>query len=812
MLRNTIILSIRNSIRNFRFTLINLIGLSLAISACLVIYSFINYELHYNMFHSDYNRTYRIVEQSRSEGSIQYYSTTAFPLAQAVRSNFPGIVVCQSAGPSTQVISVNNGSRVNRYEESLLLYADANYLKVFDFSGLHDRAHPLWLQGNAATAFSSPDAVILTETLAKKYFPDAMAHKESVIGKTLQLNHTELLTVTGVISDPPHNTSVNFTMLVNYEHYKKTNAYQANNWSGNYDGYTYIVLPPGADQEHFEKQLNAFKATYLNAEDNKKISYYLEPLKKIHQETLYQYSDYYIVSPSMILSLAGLGLFIMLIACINFINLATALGIKRTADVSIRKILGSSRFLLFQRFFMETALITLIAAAVSLALSAYIIQMLNRSLALIGLDLKVDGSTILFTLLITTIVALLAGIYPALLISAKKPLETVRGQQQFKGGLTLRRGLIVFQFFIAQSFIIGTVVMAKQMYLFQHKDMGFAKKAIVMIPVPDGDAGKMQLLRDRLKQNHYVSEVSFASDAPIAANQHYGTGFRLSQEPVNRMRDAEMKVVDSDYLKLYHLQLLSGHNIMQSNILTNGFNGLIVNETLVKAIGLNAENALGKMIVSNEGSAPIIGVVKDFNNNTLQGKITPCLLYYRAGYFTSAGVQLNAQNGNIADALAGIETTWRQIYPEALYKFNFLESTIADQYAIENMSYKASQLLSFVAILIGCLGLYGLVAFMAETRVREIGIRKVLGASFMGLISLFLSEFLKLLGIAFVIAAPVAFYLMRQWLSGFAYQTSVGPPVFLLAIGITILIAVCSVGYRAIMAVTANPVKNLKSE
>jgi len=182
MLGNTIILSIRNAIRNFRFTLINLIGLSLAITSCLVIYSFINYELHYNRFHSNYNQTYRIVEQSRSEGSTQYYSTTAFPLAQAVRSNFPGIVVCQSAGPSTQVITVNEGNRVNRYEESLLLYADANYLKVFDFSGLHDQAHPLWLQGNSATAFSQPDAVILTETLAKKYFPDAMAHPESVIG------------------------------------------------------------------------------------------------------------------------------------------------------------------------------------------------------------------------------------------------------------------------------------------------------------------------------------------------------------------------------------------------------------------------------------------------------------------------------------------------------------------------------------------------------------------------------------------------------------------------------------------------------
>ncbi len=812
MIRNTIVLSIRNAIRNFRFTLINLIGLSLAITACLVIFVFINYQLHYNKFHSNYKQTYRIVEQSRSEGSTQYYSTTAFPLAQAVRSSFPGVVVCQSAGPSTQVIAINNGDRVNRYEENRVLYADANYLKVFDFSGLHDQAHPLWLQGNAATAFNSPDAVILTETLAKKYFPDEVAHQQSVIGKILSINSKELLIVSGVISDPPHNTSVNFTMLVNYEHYKKTNAYQANNWSGNYDGFTYIVLPTSADPERFEKQLNAFKATYLNTEDNKKISYFLEPLNKIHQETLYQGSDYYIVSSSMILSLAGLGLFILVIACINFINLATAQGFKRTAEVSIRKILGSSRFLLFGRFFAETSIVTAFAAAVSLALAAYILQVLNRALATIGLDLKIDGSTIMFTVLIAILVALLAGVYPALLISAKKPLETVRGQQQFKGGLTLRRGLIVFQFFIAQTFIIGTVVMARQMDLFRHKDLGFAKKAIVMIPVPNGDEGKMQLLQDHLKQNHYISEVSFASDAPIAANQHFGTNFRLSEEPVNKMRDAEMKVIDSNYLKLYHLQLVSGHNIMQSNIVAKGFNGMIVNETLVKAIGLNPGNAIGKMIISNEGSAPIIGVVKDFNNNTLQGKITPCLLYYQAGYFASAGVQLNAQDGKVGEALAGIENTWRQVYPDALYKFNFLESAIADQYAIENMSYTAFQVLSFVAILIGCLGLYGLVAFMAETRVREIGIRKVLGASFASLISLFLSEFLKLLGIAFAIAAPVAFYLMRQWLSGFAYQTSIGWPVFLLAIGITVLIAVCSVGYRAVMAVIANPVKNLKAE
>lgn len=803
-------------------TSINILGLTLGITCSMVIFICIKYEMGFDSFHSNSKSIYRVVEAHRSEGSVQYWNTTAYPLAAALRNDFPQLQVTQAAGPQAFEVSYNTANGItNRFQEDKVLFADSAYLQFFDFKKLHP-GDDLWIAGNVHTAFINPEGVVLTASTADRYFP-MVKDKGSIIGKIIKINNgftSADLVITGIIKDPPANTSLLFDLLVNYEVFRKNNTYQANNWSGNYQGTTFLKLPPNIKSSEVEKRFVAFEKKYLKPEDDKNITYYLQPLENIHTDTLYGSSPgSYTTSKTTLWGLAGLAVFLILIASFNFINLATAQASQRSKEIGIRKVIGGTRLELFIQFITETLLVALISVLISLGVLYNLLSYINQHLSIINIHLKMDSDIIVLCFILIVLLTLLAGFYPSFILSGYKPITVLKNKTISKGkGLSLRHALIVLQFSIAFFLIVGTLVLVRQMQYFLNKDLGFTKDSIITINIPRQDQGKLDVLRQELLTNPAIKNLSYSSGAPTSTGAHYGTSFRLQEEPENMMRQAEMKVVDLNYLTLYNLQMVAGRWLDQANKIENpkdGFNGFVVNEAMVRMLGLKPEDAIGKEVIINEGKAPIVGVVKDFNNNSLQEKISPCLLFYwGSDFFSEAGIRLqaNANNSNLSKTLSFIKKNWEKAFPENIYKFSFLDEALARNYAQEALISKAFQLFAAMAIVISCLGLFGLIVFSAEQRTKEVGVRKVLGASVTNIVILLLKDFLKPVFAAIIIASPVAWYVMNKWLQNFAYRINISWWIFIVAGLSALFIALLTVSFQSIKAAMANPVKSLRTE
>jgi putative ABC transport system permease protein len=801
MLRNNFITAWRNLIRNKSLSIINILGLSIGITCSLVITIFIRYELSFDRYHEKANQIYKVVQETKFAEETQYWNTTAYPLAEAIRNDFAGLpFVTQASGPVPRLFRVEDqAGNISRFEEQYVLFVDPHYPKVFDFQ---------WIEGNPATALAKPSSVILTRSLVKKYFNQ---EKSSVLGKHLMLNNKDELTVTGVLEDAPANSSLKYTMLIPYEFFRINNPYFASNWSGNYQGSTFIVLKEGQSANELEKQFGAWKKKYLKPEDDNRITYRLQPLKAIHTDEKFGSSPQSYVMPQKIIYAAmGIAIFILVIACVNFINLATAQAANRAKEVGIRKIMGSSKMGLVVQFLNENILLVSFTLVVSIAFTQSAINVINETLSIINLNLILDWSAVTIVVLIGCLVIILACIYPALMMASYRPIESLKNKfiSQGTGGLSLRRSLIIFQFAIVQLFIIGTLVVAFQMDYFNNKDLGFNNEEPIVITNLNG-LDKNETFRQKLLSHKDIKEVCFSSSSPVSDyNQHYGTSFRLASQSETEGKEAEMKGIDTNFISFYGLTLLAGRNFTS---VEEDFKEFIVNEKVTKAIGWTPEEAIGRQLTINEGTATIIGVVKDFHNNSLQDEITPCILINWKYFLERAHIKMQLQK-SFAGTLPIIESTWKEIYPEGIYNFMFLNDALTKNYAIEQLVYTGFTTFAALAIVIGCLGLYGLISFVAHRRTKEIGIRKVLGASVANILQLFSKEFIMLVTIAFVIAAPLSYYLMNGWLQGFAYHIELSWWIFLLGAFSTVAIALCTISFQTIKAALSNPVDSLRSE
>ena len=554
----------------------------------------------------------------------------------------------------------------------------------------------------------------------------------------------------------------------------------------------------------------------MNAEDRRRIVYHLQPLRDIHTETLYGNSPgSYVVSKHILWATTGIGVFLIFIACFNFINLTTAQVVKRSKEVGIRKVMGGNRRQLFFQFMGEVLVIVIAAVFFALLTTRQLLPVINQYLSQIRLELTFTADVVIFALLLIVMVTLLAGFYPSFVLSGFQPIAALKNSIRLKSksGLPMRQGLIVFQFGIAYFLIMGTLVMFRQMDYFPSKNLGFAKEAIVTVNIPDQDGSKTEVLRQRWLQHPAVQQVSYASGAPTTTNRQYGTDFRLSHEPVTMMRQAESKMMDLNYLKLYDLRLIAGRWLSESNKIAEGFNGFVVNKSLVKMLGLKPEEAVGKLLIINEGAAEIIGVVKDFHNNSLQEAITPCIMFYwGAGFLDEASIRLQPSAANLPETVSFIEKTWKKTFPDAIFRLEFLDSYLAQNYLVETLMLNAFRLFAAMAIFISCLGLFGLAAFTTTQRTKKIGIRKVLGASVGQIVTLLSKDFVKLVVVAFVIAVPIAWYVMSQWLQRFVYRIEISWWIFALAGVLALLVALLTVSFQAVRAALANPVKALRSE
>lgn len=798
MLKNYLKMAWRSIFKNKISSAINILGLSVGISACLAILIFVRYESTFDEYHSKAEQTFRVVQHNKLPNQILYWNTTAYPLAEALRDDFPEIdLVTQTMGPVSQEFSIVDTGTVKKFEESQVLYVDPFYPKVFDIK---------WKSGNPDKALDNINSVVLTEDLAKKYFGSDFESYESILGNTFLSLGDDPLTVTGVIENVPGNSNQRFTMLLPYGLFKVRNPDMARNWSGNHQGTTFVVLQNGQFKKTLESKLASWKKKYLKPVDDNRISYFLQPLTDIHNETLYGSNiGGYVMPSNTLYMLSVVAVFILIIAIVNFINLLTAQSASRSKEVGIRKVFGSKRVDLIFQFIFENSIVILCSLGLSVAILSISLAQINENLSVIDLQLTFGWEHLGLILLIGFTTILLAAIYPAFVLSAFRPIRALKDKIKYSGkdGVGVRKSLVTFQFVIVQIFVIAAIILGSQMEFFKNEPMGFSSEAVVMTPAPEFD--KLEVYRNSLLESNGISKVSFGSGPPMAVEGlQMGTSFRLPQQSAEEALDAEIKIGDTNYLDFYDLKLLAGRNFTMNK---EAFDEFIVNETLLKAYGWNPQEAIGKKIQTNEGQATIVGVVMDYHNNSLQSNISPCIIMNWTYYLNRAFVKI----GN-SEPLESIKDKWENTFTSSTFSYSFLDDSIKKEYAIEQLVFSGFTVLSIIAICVGCLGLFGLVTFIVSIKRKEMGIRKVLGAGSIQIVSFVTNDFLRLVLLAFIIALPFVYYFGAVWLENFTYHIELSVWMFLSGGIITLIIAIITCSFQSINAARSNPINALREE
>lgn len=796
MIKNYFKLAWRNLNRNKAYAAINVIGLSLGIACGILIFTIVRFHLSFDTYHKNKDRVYRLVTVFHNE-TIEYNSAVPQPLGKAFRNDYAfAEKTARVVDYENTLISLPNEKEIKKFEEEQgVVFAEPDFFAILDF--------PL-IKGNKETALHQPNQSLITQKIAKKYF----GSEDNAIGKTIRLNNKIDFIVTGILKDIPANTDRRQEIYLSYVNLKDHNAWVASDssWGGVYSGsQCYTLLKPSVTAAQVNNALPQTVKKFYPAEEVKEWEFKLQPLADIHFNADFDgYAD-----KKYLWALAFIGLFLIITACVNFINLATAQALNRSKEIGIRKVLGSLRGQLFWQFIAETALITIVATILACAVATLVLPLLNN---LIKSEMSLDFSNWqlpAFLVLLSAMVTFLSGSYPGLILAKFQPVLALKSRlsQKHIGGFSLRRVLVVTQFAISQVLIIGTIVIASQMNYSKTSDLGFDKESIVMLPIPVKDKVKMNTLKTRISEVSGVEKVSLCFQAP-AAGSNNNTDVRYDNRTEDEKWGINMKPADDKYISTFGLKLIAGRNIYPSDTIRE----FMVNETFVKKLNLHSpQDVIGKRLTINgDMTAPIVGVVKDFYAYSFHDNVPAICIMTRGRDYLNIGIKINSNN--IKPALASFEKIWNETYPEYLYNYEFLDENVARFYQMDDIMLKLIQGFAFIAILIGCLGLYGLVSFMAVRKTKEVGVRKVLGASVGNVLWLFGKEFSRLLLLAFVIAAPLAWWAMNKYLQDFKYQIKIGPGIFLLAILATFIIAAATVGYRSVKAALTNPVKSLRTE
>lgn len=803
MIRNYFITSIRNLFREKGSTVINIAGLTLGITCSLVLFLLVKHLASFDSFHTNRDRIYRVVTES--DGNNGKFYTPGVPpvLPDAFRQDFPEAEEVTFISSRTQAlitIPQRTGESLKFHEDNGVAFSQPNFFKIFDRK---------IVMGSAAKGLDDPNEAIISQSLAKKYFG-----KEDVIGEILRYDTMEYK-ITAVMQDHPVNTDVPFNLMLSFASIKK--AKDAIGWNSiTSDEQCFILLKDGEQAATIEKRIPAFVDKYLGEKNYGNETFVLQSLRDMHFDDRYQTFSQSSAPRERIIALGVVALFLIVTACINFINLATAEAIKRSKEVGIRKSLGSTRSQLIGQFLGETSMVTIISMLMSLGLAELMLTFINSYMELsLALNFASDAMLWVFIIGVTVIVSLLSGLYPSLVISGFRPALALKNQisSRSSAGFNLRRSLVVLQFVISQFFIIGTIVLIDQMNYFQKQELGFKKDAILIIPVPEqekpvfGDGfSKMRTLREELSALAGVEDVSLNS-APPSSGSVSGTGFYFEGQDESERIDTQVKQIDGRYIGLYEIELLAGTNIGDLDTAT----GFLVNEQLTKAAGFETpDEIVGKKIRMWGKILPVVGVVRDFHTVSLHEPIEPTVLMNRVRGYDNLSVRMHP--GEFQQTLAQIRTKWERAYPDHIFDYEFLDEHIHEFYEGEEKMAVLFSIFTSMAIFIGCLGLFGLATFMANQKTKEIGVRKALGASVESIVLLFTKEYVKLIVIGFLIAAPFAWFVMNLWLEDFAYRITLGPAIFIMGFGITLTIAILTVGYKSLKAAIVNPVKALRYE
>lgn len=802
MFRNYFKTAFRSLSANKVYSIITVAGLGVGIAVCLVIFVFIRYEQSFDTFHPNGPRIYRVLTQRDVSRPLDYRFTSGvpFPLPTAIENDFPDWKSTGIYGLNDiHVIALNKAGQPEKKfrENGGVFMVQPSFFSIFHFP---------WLAGDSSKLVADHRSVVMTQSTAERYFGDW----KQAIGRTIKFQGHELFVVTGILADPPANTDFQFKIIFPYGN--RTYFTTSTDW-WSIDGShgCYVMLPPNVTVASANRQLNALSKKYRTP-DNKNTQV-LQSLAEVHFDP--KSTDYSgkTITRDLISGLWLIAGFILLIACVNFINISTAQAVNRAREVGVRKVLGSSRHQLTFQFMLEALLLVVAAVVLAVALASLLLAPIADILKVpISFDLFNQPSVMLFLAVMTITVTLLAGFYPALVLSSFNPITALKSKLTARStsGITLRRGLVVLQFVIAQALIIGTLLVLRQMNYLNNAPMGFDKQAIVRVPFPQDSVSltKLDYLRNRLMAIKGVQKVSYNNATPAEFGSWW-TDFKFDHAAKGTPFFSVQKRVDANYLATYSLPLVAGRNISSADSVKE----FLINETLARRLGfLNPKDIINKEINLFDGHVvgPITGVVKDFHSFSLRDSLAPMLMFNEKRDFDEAAIKLDGND--IPTALHSIEALWNQTYPDYVFEYQFMDEKVASFYADESRLSQIYKIFSSIAIFLSCLGLYGLASFMAAQRIKEVGIRKVLGATAANIVYLFSREFVALIGIAFVIAAPITWYFVDQWLQQYVFRLPISGWIFGLGGLLAALIAMATVGWQAFRAAAVNPVKNLRAE
>jgi putative ABC transport system permease protein len=801
MLQNYLKTALRNLWRKKGSTLINIVGLSLGIAGSLVLFLIVSRHSTFDNYHTKADRIYRVSHSSKRNDGEGFTAGIPNVLPDAFRNDFPEaeevLFTTYRSGALVQVPQ-GNGEPAKKYEENKgVVYTQPAFFRIFDRKVLI---------GDPIKALDDPNEAVISKSLALKYFG-----KEDAIGEIVSFESREYK-IGAVVEDAPNNTDLPFDLMLSYITIKKESE-ERGGWNSIWsDEQCYFLLKEGESISTIESRLGDFKKKYHNEKDAARTNYIIQPLKTIHSDERFGNYNYNTVSPSVLLILIAIAAFLVITACINFVNLTTAEAIKRSKEVGIRKSLGSSKGQLVRQFLGETTLVTMISVVIGVAIAYASLGFLNPFLEE-SLDLFSNKLVWIYLVAVTIVVSLLSGLYPSFVVSSYNPVLALKNAfgNKTSSGYNLRRGLVVVQFCISQVFIIGTIVLINQMSYLMNKDLGFKKDAIINIGVPRDEgstAGNGGSKRRTLKsQIEGLSGVESASlnGAPPSSGNVSSTSFKIAGRGDEDFR-TQVKQADNMYSTLYGFEIIAGENIRDIDTAQ----GFLVNKKLAERVGYTPEEIIGKTMDMWGRKLPVVGVVNDFHTVSLRDPIPPVVMLNDMSGYGNLSVKLNPES--MQATIKEIQKHWEAAYPEGIFSYEFLDEEIRNFYDSQRRMSVLVGIFASMAILIGCLGLLGLATFMANQKTKEIGIRKVLGASVQSIFLIFSREFVILILGGFVLALPFAWFLTKEFLSGFEYKIELGPWVFLAGVAITSAIAFITVGYRSLKAATVNPVDSLKCE
>ncbi|MDJ1500805.1 ABC transporter permease [Xanthocytophaga agilis] len=789
MIRNYLTIAWRNLLKNKAFSSINIAGLALGMTCTLLIMFWIQDEYSVDAFHIHKNQLYRIYERQFFSGKAQGVIWTQGPLAEELKKEIPEIEMA-TAFSWTNYQAFTVGNKTNKQGINT---AGPDFFKMFSF--------PL-LQGNVETALKDVNNLAISRKMAEAFF----GSPEAAIGKTIRYDNRKNLIITAVFENIPQNSTLQFDCLRSWESYVQDNEW-AKGWDSN-DPLTFFMLRADADPAKVEAKLKHFTDKYIP-----------DPNKTFRTELGIQpFHEYYLNSNFENAQVAGgrikyihlftiVAVFILLIACINFMNLATARSAKRAKEVGVRKAIGAIRSALTRQFLSEAMLLTILAVGLSLLLVFVLLPFFN---SLTNKHMTIPITNISFWGIVagmTFITGLLAGSYPAFFLSSLNPVNVLKGTLKFtSGSLWFRKGLVVFQFALSTILIIGMIIIYRQIEYVQTKNLGYSRENLIYFPLEGNLDKDYGILKEQLSQISGVKQVSHITESPASLN--WGTdGISWpGSDPTNRVRFTPVGV-GYDFVETMNLKMKEGRDF--SKKFATDSTGFLINESALKAIGY--KNPVGKFLNWGNHQGKIIGVIKDFHFQSLHTPIRPLIAYLRNQH-REGSIMVRIETGNTQRTLSEIETVCKKLNPEYPFTYYFTDQEYARQYQSEQVISRLSNYFAGLAIFIACLGLFGLASFSAEQRAKEIGIRKIVGASVGQIVLLFSADFLKLIVVAMLIAVPVAWYAVNEWLQGFAYRTEISWWIFVLAGIVTLVITILTISFQSIKAALQNPVKSLRTE